>query len=41
MDVSIKQIYSNDNATLDYIVIYVYIKQWQRYYDVAHVYMKQ
>lgn len=41
MHVSIKQIYINDNATLDYIVIYLYIKQWQRYKNVAHVYMKQ
>jgi hypothetical protein len=41
MYVSIKQIYSNDNSTLDYIVIYLYIKQWQRYKNVEHVYMKQ
>jgi hypothetical protein len=41
MYVSIKQIYSNDNSTLDYIVIYLFIKQWKRYKNVAHVYMKQ
>jgi hypothetical protein len=41
MYVSIKQIYRSDNATLDYIVIYLYIKQWQRYKNVAHVYMKK